>query len=154
MWTIEQLKGRQVYLDANVFIYAFETPTSILLPNRALGDIFRLISQDLLWARTSALTRAEVLVHPLRHGLAALEADYRLLLNGQQGIVVDAITDAVLEQAVALRATLGLKLADAIHVASAISTGCDCLISADRGLLRCSAHIEILPLADLTDTRP
>ena len=153
MWTIEQLKGRQVYLDANVFIYAFETPKSASLPNRALGDIFRLISQDLLRAHTSALSRAEVLVHPLRHGLAALEADYRLLLNGQQGIAVDAITDAVLEQAVALRATLGLKLADAIHVASAISTGCDCLISADRDLLRCSAHLEILPLANLTDTR-
>lgn len=94
-----------------------------------------------------------MLVHPLRHGLAALEADYRLLLNGQQGISVDAITDAVLEQAVALRATLGLKLADAIHVASPISTGCDCLISSDCDLLRCSAHLEILPLANLTDTR-
>lgn len=154
MWASEQLKGRQVYLDANVFIYAFETPASVLLPNRALGDIFRLISQDLLWARTSALTRAEVLVHPLRHGLTALEADYRLLLNGQQGIAVDAITDAVLDQAVSLRASLGLKLADAIHVASAITAGCDCLVSVDSGLLCCSEHIEILPLSKLTDTRP
>lgn len=40
MWTIEQLKGRQVYFDANVFIYAFETPKSSSLPSRALGDIF------------------------------------------------------------------------------------------------------------------
>ena len=152
MWGSERLKGRRVYLDANVFIYAFEATPAPLFPQRALGDIFRLIAQNDLWAHTSALTLAEVLVHPLRHGLKELEADYRLLLNGTQGIAVDAISMAVLEQAVRLRAELGLKLADAIHVASAIAVGCDYLVSADRGLLRCGEHIEVMPLSELADT--
>ena len=150
MWASEILAGKQVYLDANVFIYAFEASHSMQFSSRELASIFQMIAADQVSARTSALTRAEVLVHPLRHGLKNLEADYRLLFNGSQGIAVDAITDAVLDQAVQLRATLNLKLADAIHVASAITSGCDCLISANEGLLRCSENLEILPLAALT----
>ena len=84
MWACEKLAGKQVYLDANVFIYAFEASHAMQLPSRALASIFKMIAAYQLSARTSALTRAEVLVHPLRHGLKGLEADYRLLLSGRQ----------------------------------------------------------------------
>jgi predicted nucleic acid-binding protein len=67
MWDCEQLAGKTVYLDANVFIYAFEGSHSLQLPSRAIARIFQMLATYQLSARTSALTRAEVLVHPLRH---------------------------------------------------------------------------------------
>lgn len=151
MWVAQELEGKQVYFDSNVFIYAFETPKSLLMPSRALGDIFTLLSQDRLAVRTSALTKAEVLVHPLRHQFAELEADYRAILSGTQGVAVDAITDVMLEKAVALRAFHGMKLADSIHIASAIISGCDFLVTGDKGFLRCDSQIRIMLLEELTD---
>jgi len=68
MWDCEQLAGKTVYLDANVFIDAFEGSHSLQLPSRA------------------------------------------------------------------------------------IATGCDCLISADQGLLRCDEQLEILSLTALSDS--
>lgn len=152
MWVSSQLEGKQVYFDSNVFIYAFETPRSLLMPSRGLGEMFSMLSNDRLAVRTSAITKAEVLVHPLRHQLAQLEADYRLLLSGTQGVAVDPVTDAILEEAVSLRAFFGMKLADSIHIASAIISGCDCLVTADKGFLRADSRIQIMPLDELTDT--
>ena len=46
------------------------------------------------------------------------------------------ITQAVLEEAANLRATLGLRTPDAIHLATALLNGCALLVTNDRAFRR------------------
>ncbi len=46
------------------------------------------------------------------------------------------ITQAVLEEAANLRATLGLRTPDAIHLAAALLNGCALLVTNDRAFRR------------------
>ncbi|EXI69374.1 MAG: hypothetical protein AW08_00585 [Candidatus Accumulibacter adjunctus] len=90
------------------------------------------------------------MVRPLRDGNAALLQLYQELLYGNAFLAVDAISGAMIDQAARLRARLGLRLADALHVASAMESGCDAFLTADRQLAVCGNDIEVLLLADLT----
>ncbi|MBK7002355.1 MAG: PIN domain-containing protein [Rhodoferax sp.] len=149
MWLADTVIGRTIYLDANVFIYAFEgtlAPPDVTNPASALRAVFHLIQQGRTWARTSQMTRAEVLVHPLRNGNARLVDLYSSLLSGTEMIAMDAVSTAVIDRAARLRADFHLRLADAIHLASAIESGCDALLTADKRLAACSALMAILPL--------
>ena len=147
MWLPEVMIDRSVYLDANVFIYVFEsTLTTQITPSR-LHKAFQFFQQGRAWARTSQLPRAEVLVHPLRQGNARLTDLYSSLLSGTEIIAVDAVSAAVIDRAAHLRARHGLRLADAVHLASAIESGCDVLLTADKRLASCrSASMDILSL--------
>ena len=126
-----------VYVDTNVFIYRWETagPASAcaeqVFDAAARGEI-RLVS--------SLLTLAELLVAPIRRGDRMVEAMYRKLFGRMSPILALPLTAGRLRTAAALRAANGgLKLADAIHVASAHDAGCACFVSQDqrmRGALR------------------
>jgi predicted nucleic acid-binding protein len=150
MWLPNTIAGQTVYLDANILIYGFETQTSPLQLSLTLGAVLRLFQEERAWARTSALTRAEVMVRPLRDSNAELLQLYQELLSGNAFLAVDAISGAMIDQAARLRARLGLRLADALHVASAMESGCDAFLTADRQLAVCGNDIEVLLLADLT----
>lgn len=152
MWVSDSIAGKTVYMDANVLIYAFE---SNLAPFGALSpliEVFGLFETEKAWARTSLLTRAEVLVHPLRHGNQELIGLYSGLLAGDSLISVDPISLSVIDRAARLRADHGLRLADAVHLASALEAGCDGFITADKRLAAFSGrHLEIFPLDEMTN---
>ncbi|MDD2741187.1 MAG: PIN domain-containing protein [Rhodocyclaceae bacterium] len=151
MWSPDSIAGKSVYLDANVLIYAFEStlpPFGRLSP---LVDVFKSFEAEKSWARTSLLTRAEVLVHPLRHKNEALLNLYSTLLAGNTFIAIDAISAAIVNRAAKLRADGGLRLADAVHLASALESGCDGFLTADKRLLAYgSQQIDVFPLDELT----
>lgn len=150
MWLPDAVTGRTIYLDANIFIYAFEStlpPFGALSP---LREIFHLIQQGRTWARTSLITRAEVLVHPLRQGNQQLVALYSDMLSGTAMIGMDAVSSAVVERATHLRASHNLRLADALHLATAIEFGCDAMITADKRLAVCNAMMEMLLIETLS----
>lgn len=65
MWTVESLHGATCYLDSNVLIYGFEGQLSAL--RRDIGSILRHMHLGHCRGCTSLITRAEVLVFPLRH---------------------------------------------------------------------------------------
>ncbi|HMA51166.1 MAG TPA: PIN domain-containing protein [Magnetospirillaceae bacterium] len=81
----------------------------------------------------SAITIAEVLTGPLKSGNEALAERYLAILQSWQVIPVDA---AIAAGAARLRASLGLKLADAVQAASALSINAAALLTHDRDFSR------------------
>lgn len=84
---------------------------------------------------TTTITLAEVLAGPLRAGHEALVRRYRGLLQSWQLIDLDA---DIAETAARLRATLRLRLPDAVQAASALAVGASALVTHDRDFSRLS----------------
>ena len=131
MEILEELEGGKVYLDTNVFIYAVEAVTEY---SAAVEALFGLIEDSAVNAVTSELTLAEALAKPLemdRHDIAEV---YEAMLMPSAWLAVVPIERSVLIEAARLQARLKLRLPDAIHVATAIATGCPAVLSNDRRL--------------------
>jgi len=76
---------------------------------------------------------AEVLTGPLQAGDDALAQRYRAILESWQPIALDV---DIAESAARLRASLRLKLADAVQAASALAVNAAALVTHDRDLSR------------------
>ncbi len=133
------LADRHIYLDANVLIAAVERGH-----HGALG-LLGAIQRRACVATTSELTLAEVLTGPLAQREAALVAAYEALIAPGSLIHAQAISRDILRSAARLH---GMDLPDAIHVATAMATGCDVMASDDLRL-RLPATIERVGLAEL-----
>lgn len=93
---------------------------------------------DLSFAVTT-ITIAEVLTGPLRSGSEALAERYRAILESWQ---VVSLTAQLADSAARLRASLRLKLPDAIQAASALAINADALVTHDRDFSRvCSLNV-------------
>ncbi len=126
---LARLPRRKVYLDTNVFIYllngtpGWSTPCVQLLDACAQGQIQGL---------TGDVTLAELLVQPLRQNDVAAVAVIRELLTGLGAITLLSHDRTCFERAAALRAQHGLKMPDALQMATALQAGAACLVSNDH----------------------
>jgi predicted nucleic acid-binding protein len=77
----------------------------------------------------TTVTIAEVLTGPLQAGDEALARRYRAILESWQCIDLDV---GIAESAARLRASLRLKLADAVQAASALAVNAAALVTHDR----------------------
>lgn len=84
----------------------------------------------------ASVTITEVLTGPLKAGDEALAKRYRAVLESWDVIVLNA---DIAESAARLRASLGLKLADAVQAASALSINADALVTHDRDFSKLKA---------------
>lgn len=76
---------------------------------------------------------AEVLTGPLQAADEALARRYRAVLESWQPIALDV---GIAESAARLRASLGLRLADAVQAASALAINAAALVTHDRDFAR------------------
>lgn len=126
------MTGARVYLDANVFISAYE--------NRgARSDhawwVLDAIERGEFVGMTSELTLAEILVRPILDGDENLVSRYKQVITSGEGLDVVSVNREILIEAAVLRTMRrSLKLPDAIHVASARLGGCRHIVSDDRRL--------------------
>jgi len=118
--------GALVLVDTAPIIYTLEGNARFA---RRFAPLFARHAAGELQFAVSTVTIAEVLVGPLRAGEEALARRYRAALEAWQ--VVDLTTD-IAESAARLRGAHGLKLADAVQVASALAIGADALVTHDR----------------------
>jgi len=81
----------------------------------------------------TTITIAEVLSGPLRAADDALARRYRAILESWQPIALDV---DIAESAARLRASLRLKLADAVQAASALAINAAALVTHDRDFSR------------------
>ena len=133
MALIESLKGRRIYIDANLFIYLVEAnhyPQYKLFTR----TLFGMIDAGECEAFTSELTLGEVLVGPMRSHLSKLVDIYRQLLSGSENMDICPVTINVIDAAAALRAVSSLKMPDALHVATALHHGCTHFVTNDKKL--------------------
>lgn len=129
--------AERVYLDTNVFIAAFERKDSL---GRMIGRLFEVRTRPHRQVFvTSELTIAELLVAPYRSDDAELSDAYESLLATNEWLQVCPVTRPVLKRAAWLRSRVGgLKLPDAIHLATALELNCTDMLTDDLALGRMS----------------
>ena len=118
----------RVYLDSNFFIRFVESRDERLL------HVFKQDEANHFSLHTSELTLAEVLVEPIRPGDIRLADEYTNLLAGHAPLEIVPIGRDILISSAQVRATIGNKLPDAIHVATAAARTCNVFLSSDKKL--------------------
>ena len=120
-----------VYIDTVVAIYAIEqTPTYGVL----LNSLWNSLQAGNIEVFTSELTLMETLVVPIRNSDTFLIDAYEQLLRSPQMQLIP-ISQTVLREAARLRAiTPSLRTPDAIHAATATTSGCTQFLTNDRQL--------------------
>ncbi|MGF9565259.1 type II toxin-antitoxin system VapC family toxin [Neorhizobium sp. JUb45] len=138
----------RIYLDTNLFITAFETQSGVV------GKVALLLGGPVHKPQrfvTSELTLAELLVLPYRNADAALIDLYDKLLSNSPWLDVRQVYRDIMPGAARLRAAnLGLKLPDAIHLATAVDAGCTYFLTYDLGI----AKVKLPSDSTLTILRP
>lgn len=93
---------------------------------------------------TSRLSRLECRVKPLREGDHQLLARYDTFFT-RRLMQVAELSAPVVERATELRARLGLKTPDSLHVATAIEERADLFLTGNAALARVTdLHVEII----------
>ena len=137
--------ARRLYLDTAPLIYYFEEHSSYI---SKMDRVFGLIAASPLVAFSAVHILTEVMVKPLQTGNQALAGEYRDILVNSDAYTLVSITAPIAESAADLRARYNLRTPDALHVAAAISTGCDAMLTNDAQLKRVQ-ELPILVLEEL-----
>jgi predicted nucleic acid-binding protein len=122
----------RIYLDANVFIAAYEA-------QGARSDhawwLLEVIEDGELLGMTSEMTLAEILVRPIEEQDDGLVREYQAIISPADCLEVPAVTRQIMVEAAALRSMRrSLRLPDAIPVATARLAECTHIVSDDRRL--------------------
>ncbi|NBB48051.1 PIN domain-containing protein [Rhizobium sp. CRIBSB] len=126
-------QGHQLYLDTNAAILLVEGEGILREMLRDLTD--KASSRPSAILATSALTVSELLVKPLRNNDTRLIEVYRAWGSGLPWLQIVPVSNIILDMAAQLRARRsGLKLPDAIHVASALAIGTTHFLTDDQGI--------------------
>ena len=96
-----------------------------------------------------SLTIAELLVKPLRELRSAEVMETRHAIEQMPRLSVLPIDTALAVEAARIRATTGLKLPDAVHLAAAVAGGAQAFLTNDAGFKRASAFLPVLILDEL-----
>jgi predicted nucleic acid-binding protein len=129
-------EGALLLIDSPPIIYYLEGHPQLAARFESVFDLHRAGKAGFA---VTTIAIAEVLTGPLQSGDEALTRRYRGILESWQ--VVDLTAD-IAEGAARLRASLRLKLADAVQAASALSINAAALVTHDRDLSRVrSLHV-------------
>lgn len=129
--------GATVLVDTAPFIYLLEAHPQFA---DQFSSLFEAAERRDLHLALSTITLAEILTGPLRDGQTALAKRYEKALSQYNVIAVTATIAALAAQ---LRVSYGLKLPDAIQLATALDIGAAALVTHDRDFSRVTG-IEIL----------
>src|SRR5262249_35409639 len=131
-----------IYLDTVICIYAVHGFPSFQARARAWMAVLRAGGDQ---AAVSDLTSLECRVKPLRLGDAVLLKDMEDFLRAT-GVVRLVLPTPVYERATRIRALYNYKLADALHLATAIEGKCDRFLTYDLRLSRFpDIPVDLLP---------
>jgi predicted nucleic acid-binding protein len=111
--------------------------------------VFAAVNAGNVQAAFSFVLVSEVLVYPLQDGDTERAGRYYNLLFSTKGIEGFPVTLEIAERAAKLRAAYNLQTPDALHIATAIETGCDAFLTTEGGLSRIT-EIPVLVLSHLT----
>lgn len=136
----------RIGLDSSILIYQLENnPQYVALTTEILVGI-----QAGLWsALISTVSLMEITVGPRRLQLDAVAAEYEALIVNIPNLDVLDVTRAVARQASRLRASLNLRPADALVVATAIVGEATAFVTNDRALARAQSRIDVVLLDEL-----
>ena len=136
---------QRLYVDTAPLIYYFEEYASYI---SKMDRIFDLIVRTSVVTFSAVHILTEVMVKPLQTGNHELAQEYRDILVNSDAYTLVTVTMPIAESAADLRARYNLRTPDALHVATAISTGCDAFLTNDAQLKRVQ-ELPILVLDEL-----
>jgi predicted nucleic acid-binding protein len=137
--TLETLPdGALLLMDTPPIVYFLEGHAKLA---KVFKPVFERHAAGELRFAVTTVSIAEVLAGPLQSGNEALAERFRTILESWQ--VVD-LTANIAASAARLRASLRLKLPDAVQAASAIAINADALITYDRDFSRMHS-LRVLP---------
>jgi predicted nucleic acid-binding protein len=140
-----RLAGQRVYFDTNLFIYFLDRHPVYF---DTVAALLQASVDQTLFATTSDVTVAEVMVGPYRQADAHLAARFKQFFAKTELLTVVAHQREVFDSAAQLVAQKRMKFIDALHVATAVNVGCTALITNDTGVPSV-AGIDVIQLADL-----
>lgn len=117
-------------LDTAPIIYCLENHAKF---GRRFLPLFEAHRNGELRFAVTTITLAEVMTGPLQANDEALARRYRAILESWRVVEFDA---GIAESAARLRASLRLKLPDAVQAASALAINADALVTHDRDFSR------------------
>lgn len=123
-------EGALLLIDSPPIIYFLEGHSKL---SDRFQPLFEAHRKGTLRFAVTTVAMAEVLTGPLQSGDEALSRRYRSILESWQ--LLDLTAD-IAESAARLRASLRLKLADAVQAASALAINADALVTHDRDFSR------------------
>jgi predicted nucleic acid-binding protein len=131
-----------IYFDSVIVIYLIDHTGPFHV--RATARLTRLVAaRDRI--AVSDLSRLECRVKPLRLRDAAKLTDFDNFF-ARPDVNLVPLSTAVYDRATAIRATHNFKLADALHLAAAVESGCDRFLTNDTRLSRFpDIPVEVLP---------
>lgn len=139
------LQASRLYLDANIIIYLQEGAPEI--QEAVVTVVSSAVSRGAVLV-TSEISIVECLHGALKRKNNALAQSYRAFFADEKAIATTPVRAAILELAAEVGAEYGLKTIDAIHVASAMATGCDMFLTNDMRL-RAPTDLVVVRLSDL-----
>jgi Predicted nucleic acid-binding protein, contains PIN domain len=124
---------QNIMLDTNAIIYFLDgTPNLIDL----MLALFELVEQGRLKVTLSVINEAELLVKPYReNNIAAIEA-LNFFLEEFPNLKINLLNREISRQAAKIRAESGLRLPDAMILATAINNHCDLFLGNDTELMQ------------------
>lgn len=121
-----------VFLDTNLFIYAFEGHPEL---GPQVVDLVERVKTRGYTLCTSAFTMGEILVKPLEVGDQALAERYRTYFNSPEVEVLEFGIDAAIHYAT-IRQDRDIRAPDAIQLACAAAGACQLFLTNDDRLTR------------------
>lgn len=107
--------------------------------------IMRYIDSKRISGVASTVALTAVLVQPLRIGDSVLAQRYEAVLTHSDSFRLEPVTAQIAEIAASLRARYNLRTPDALHVATALDSGCDAFLTNDEGI-KCVTDMRVLVL--------
>ena len=137
--------GDRTYLDANLYIYAFE---GIAAHRKRMAGLLAAIDRQQTMVIASELLFTEILPRPVKEGRHDLVERYLDLFRRTSRIHLVPVDRSAILRSVHLRADFGLRSMDALHLATALVHDCDTFVTNDRRLARVD-RVRVLVLDDL-----
>jgi predicted nucleic acid-binding protein len=132
-------------VDTAPFIYLVERHPVYIDRVRA---VFQQVNSGNLRVITSAVTIPEVLAMPIAKKTANYEREYREMLLNTDNITTTPVSIVIADIAASLRGRYNLKTPDALHLATAIESGCQAFLTNDHGVKRVT-ELRVLVLDEL-----
>lgn len=142
IWERRLQTMKNIYVDSVVFIYLLEN--SSIFSASAIA-LFRQFEENPYTVYTSVVTLTEILVKPIAAQNDVLQSSYTHLLETSGFVTLVSVSREVAVLAARLRATYTLRTPDALHIATALTMGCQAFITNDNALKRVS-DISVLTL--------
>ncbi len=120
-----------VYFDTNVFIYTIDGYEEY---QELLSSLLYSIANKNILVVTSELTLAECLVKPIKDENQEAIEQFKKHIQNSDALKVKSVSREILVHSATIRNQLGLKLPDAIHMATAINQKCKTFVTNDKKL--------------------